>query len=206
MPTSMIESYHTNQDKLILSEKIILNSEGEERAKYVCNSSELQNMDVVYASNCVRTLQTAKYLLESQNLKVHIDDRFDERRVGIPNDSEVTDWFSKQYLEPDYKTIGGESQLDVQNRMSEALEEILEQYKDKRIAIFTHGYAITFFLLKYCKLLDIQEKKLTYQYQDKIIFDKCINAPEVFKLTYDHHSLENIELIEFDELPYNLGI
>ena len=30
MPMSMIESYHTNQDKLILSEKVILNSEGED--------------------------------------------------------------------------------------------------------------------------------------------------------------------------------
>ena len=55
---------------------------GEERAKIVCNHEELKNIDVVYASNCVRTLQTAKYLLDSQGLKVIIDDRLDERRDG----------------------------------------------------------------------------------------------------------------------------
>ena len=33
MPLNKIEKYNTNQDKLILNEKIILSSEGEERAK-----------------------------------------------------------------------------------------------------------------------------------------------------------------------------
>ena len=33
---------------------------------------ELQNIDVIYASNAVRTLQTAKYMMESQNLKVNM--------------------------------------------------------------------------------------------------------------------------------------
>lgn len=207
MPMTYIESYNTNQDKLILNEKIILSSEGEERAKILCNTDELDNIDSVYTSNCVRTLQTAKYLLERHNLKVKIDDRLDERRAGKPNDKDVPDWFLKQYFDVNYKTEGGESQLDVQNRMSEVINEILESNKDKRVAIFTHGYAITFYLLKYCKLLDIHDRKLKYEYKGNILFDKTINAPEVFKLTFnDNKELENIELIEFEELPFNHGI
>lgn len=207
MPMTFIESYNTTQDKLILNEKIILNSEGEKRAKILCNLPELDNIDAVYASNCVRTLQTAKYLLERQNLKVKIDDRLDERRTGKPNDKEVPDWFIKQYFEPNYKTEGGESQIDVQNRMSEIINEILEKHNNKRVAIFTHGYAITFYLLKYCKLIDIYDRKLKYEYKGNILFDKTINAPEVFKLTFDDNkNLENIELIEFEELPFNHGI
>jgi broad specificity phosphatase PhoE len=207
MPMTFIESYNTTQEKLILNEKIILNSEGEERAKILCNMSEFDNIDSVYTSNCVRTLQTAKYLLERLNLKVKIDDRLDERRAGKPNDKTVPDWFIKQYYEPEYKTEGGESQLDVRNRMEEVINEILEDNKDKRVAIFTHGYAITFYLLKYCKLIDIYDKKLKYEYNGKIFFDKTINAPEVFKLTCDENkNLENLELIEFKELPLNHGI
>ena len=207
MPMTFIESYNTNQDKLILNEKIILSSEGEERAKILCNTDELDNIDSVYTSNCVRTLQTAKYLLERHNLKVKIDDRLDERRAGKPNDKDVPDWFLKQYFDVNYKTEGGESQLDVQNRMSEVINEILESNKDKRVAIFTHGYAITFYLLKYCKLLDIHDRKLKYEYKGNILFDKTINAPEVFKLTFnDNKELENIELIEFEELPLNYGV
>ena len=207
MPMTFIESYNTNQDKLILNEKIILSSEGEERAKILCNTDELDNIDSVYTSNCVRTLQTDKYLLERHNLKVKIDDRLDERRAGKPNDKDVPDWFLKQYFDINYKTEGGESQLDVQNRMSEVINEILESNKDKRVAIFTHGYAITFYLLKYCKLLDIHDRKLKYEYKGNILFDKTINAPELFKLTFnDNKELENIELIEFEELPFNHGI
>ena len=58
-----IESYNTTQESLIKSEKIILSVTGEIRAEKLSNEKELQNIDVVYASNCVRTLQTAKYLM-----------------------------------------------------------------------------------------------------------------------------------------------
>ena len=207
MPRSEIESYHTTQTNLILSEKIILSTLGEERAKILCSQKELENIDVVYVSNCVRTLQTAKYLLESQKLKVNIDDRLDERRAGKRNDDIYPDWFSRQYYDPSFKTEGGESQIDVQNRMTEVIDEIIDKHKDKRIAIFTHGYAITFYLLKFCKLLDIEDQKLKYEYNGKILFDKAINAPELFKLTVDDNKeIKNIELIEIDELPYMRGI
>ena len=206
MPLTQIESYNTNQNELLLNEKIVLSSEGEKRAKILCSKEELQNMDAVYTSNCVRTLQTAKYMLESQNLKVNIDDRLDERRKGITNSEQILDWFEKQYYDENYKTIGGESQKDVKNRMTEVINEILNKHKDKRIAVFSHGYAITFYLLKYCKLIEIHDKKLKYEYNGKILFNKSINAPEVFKLSFNDKELVNIELIEFEDLPYMHGV
>lgn len=205
MPLKTIK-YNTTQDKLILNEKIILSSDGESRAKLLSEKEELQNIDLVYASNCVRTLQTAKYLIEKQNLSVTIDDRLDERRVGIPNDDIYPDWFERQYKDENFKTVGGESQIDVRNRMDEAITEILKQHKDKRIAIFSHAYAITFYLLKYCKLVNIQENKFTFEFKNKIVFDKKINAPEVFKLTFANEELMSIESIEFEDIPYNQGI
>ena len=202
---SMIETYRTNQSALLKNEKIILSVEGEQRAEILSNEKELQNLDVVYASNCVRTLQTAKYILEKQQLKVNIDDRFDERRVGIPNDNDVTDWFTRQYEDETYKTIGGESQIDVRNRMSEAFNEVLENNKGKRIAIFSHGYAITFFLLKWCKLNRVESNhELSFSFNGKTIFNKRINSPEVFKLTLNNkNELENIENIEFSDLEFS---
>ena len=206
MPLKTIKQYITNQDKLILSEKIILNSEGEKRAQLLSEKEELKNIDVVYTSNCVRTLQTAKYLIEKQNLKVTIDDRFDERRTGIPNDNIYPDWFERQYKDESFKTVGGESQKDVRNRVDEAIKEILKKHKDKRIAIFSHAYAITFYLLKYCKLINIVENKFTFEFKNKIIYDKKINAPEVFKLTFDNEELIDIKLIQFEDIPYNQGV
>ena len=201
-----IETYNTTQPRIIREEKIVLSSEGERRAELLSKKEELQNIDVLYTSNCVRTLQTAKYMMESQNLKANIDERLDERRVGKPNDDIYPDWFIRQYMDENYKTDGGESQKDVRKRMDEVINEILEKHKNKRIAVFTHGYAITFYLLKYCKLISIIDEKFKYEYNGKIIFEKSINAPEVFKLTFDGKEIKNIELIEFDDIPFCHGV
>lgn len=206
MKLDCIESCNTSQNDIVKREKIILSVEGEKRAQILSEEKELQNIDVVYTSNCVRTLQTAKYLMERQNLKVNIDERFDERRVGKDNTITHPDWFKKQYFDEDYKTKGGESQREVKKRFESAFLEVIKKHKDKRIAIFSHGYAITFFLLKYCKLVSIIEGKLKYEYNNKVIFEKKINAPEVFKLTLDGEEVKNIELIEFPLLPYNHGV
>ena len=120
-----IETYNTTQPRIIKEEKIILSSEGERRAELLSKEKELQNIDVLYTSNCVRTLQTAKYMMESQNLKAHIDERLDERRVGIINDQEVPDWFVRQYKDFDYKTVGGESMREVRNRIEQVINEII---------------------------------------------------------------------------------
>ena len=207
MPKSRIESYHSSQDRWILDEKIILSTLGEERAKILCSNDELKDIDTVYTSNCVRTLQTAKYLLDEQDLNVNIDDRFDERRTGKRNDDIYPDWFSRQYFDPSFKTEGGESQIDVQNRFSEAINEILKKHKDKRIAIFTHGYAITFYLLTFCKLLEVDEQRLKIEFKGNVIFNQAINAPELFKLTVnDDGEVEDIKLIKIKELSYMRGI
>lgn len=204
MSKNMINSYRTNQSDLLKNEKIVLNVSGERRADILSNEEELQNIDVVYSSNCVRTLQTAKYLMEKQNLKVNIDDRFDERRVGIPNDASVADWFVIQYTDSNYKTVGGESQEEVRNRMYEALEEVISNNKGKRIAIFSHGLAITFLLLKWCSLDHIDfDRRLTFSFNDKVVFDKRINSPDVFKLVFDdNNNVLSIENIEFPDLEY----
>lgn len=205
MPQNQIESYNTIQNELLKNEKIILSIEGEKRAEILSKEKELQDIDIVYSSNCVRALQTAKYIMENQNLKVNIDERLDERVVGISNDKEHPNWFEEQYYDENYKTVNGESQKEVRNRFDEVIQVILEKYKDKRIAVFSHGYAITFYLLKYCELVNIENKRLKIKFKNKIIYDNRINAPEVFKLTFNDKDIINIEYLPFTKLPYNEG-
>lgn len=205
MPQNQINSYNTNQNDLLKNEKIILSIEGEKRANILSKEKELQDLDIVYSSNCVRALQTAKYVMENQNLKVNIDERLDERVVGIPNDKEHPNWFEEQYYDENYKTVNGESQKEVRNRFDEVIQIIIEKYKDKRIAVFSHGYAITFYLLKYCELVNIEDKRLKIKFKNKIIYNNRINAPEVFKLTFNDKDIINIEYLPFTKLPYNEG-
>ena len=125
LKNNYIEEYNSSQSNTVRDEKIILSSEGEKRAEILSNEKELQNLDVIYASNCVRTLQTAKYIMEKQNLKVNIDERFDERRVGQPNDGTIKDWFTRQHIDENFRTEGGESQKDVRERFSKAFMDML---------------------------------------------------------------------------------
>ena len=206
LKTDLIENYNTKQSNLIKSEKIILSVEGERRAEILSQKQELENIDKVYVSNCVRTISTAKYLCTRQNLKYNIDDRLDERRVGIPNSDIYPDWFTRQFKDENFKTENGESQKEVRERMYEVLSEILDENKNKRIAIFTHGYAIIYLLLKWCKLIDVSDDKIKIEYNNRVLLDRFLNAPEVFKLTFNNKELKNIELIEFSDIPFNEGI
>ena len=201
--TKRIINNNSSQSKLLLNEKISLSVEGEKRAEILSNEEELQSINVVYASNCVRTLQTAKYLLEKQNLDVTIDERFDERRAGKPNDHIYKDWWVRQFIDENFKTEGGESQKEVVARFSDAFYEVLQQNEGKRIAIFSHGYAIFFFLMTWCKFEYLGEKdyvRLTYN--DEVIYNKKISAPEVFKLKFIGDKLTSMECLEFEDLPY----
>ena len=206
MSQSDIETYNTNQSDLLKNEKIIFSVEGEKRAELLCKKEELSNIDVIYTSNCVRTLQTAKYLMYNQNLKANIDERLNERKSGTINSKKYSDCFERQYYDENFKTEGGESQKDVKERFSKVIDEILDKYDGKRIAVFSHGYAITFYLLKYCKFLGVFDNRLRYEFNGKIAFDKSINAPELFKLTFDGKVLKDLEVIEFDDIPFNSGV
>lgn len=196
----IIKEIKSTQSSIIQEEKVILSIEGERRAKILSEQEELYKINYVYTSNCVRTLETAKYLLDKQNLKVTIDERFDERRVGIPNYKEYPDWYIRQYNDINFKTINGESQKEVRERFTEAFNEVIDKHKGKRIAIFTHGNAIKFFLLKWCKLECIINDKIVHiSYNGKMILDNELNAPEVFKLTLD----DKLELINIEKIDIN---
>ncbi len=205
-PSKMLNFYNSPDDKDLKDEKNVLSVEGEKRAEILCNKDIFDDIDEIYASNMVRSIQTAKYLATRLNKKISIDKRLNERRYGKQNSDDFEDWYERQYLYSDFRTIGGESQEDVRNRMLEALDEILDKNEDKKIAVFSHGYAITFMLLHWCKLIGVnRERKLTFEFNGKIIYDKVLNAPEVFKLTFDKKELKTIEYIEFEDLPFMHG-
>ena len=196
-----IEKYLTTDSTLVRNEKDILSVEGEERAKILSNEEEFTNIDRIYTSKCVRTLQTAKYLIEKLDKPAIIDERLDERRVGIPNEGKHPDWFVKQYKDKDFKTENGESQNEVVARMNEVINEILENNKDERIAVFSHGYAICFYLLQFAKLDYIDENKsIKIKYKNNYLLDGVLNAPEVFKLSFEDKKLIDIEHLVFEDL------
>ena len=184
----------------LFNEKIILSINGEMLANKLANMEEMSNIDVVFASNYVRSIGTAKYIAYRNKIDVNIDKNFGERIYGINSVDEIIDDFNvKQWNDIDYKLPNGESRRDVTNRMYNALIRVINDYKNKRIAIVSHGTAISFLLDKWCDVFvnynNDNKMNTKIVFKNKIIFDNNISAPCVFKIVFDDNNIMSIENI-----------
>ena len=191
-----------NSDSLqIQNEKSSLSIEGEQLAQEKLNKKEFDNIDVLFSSNFVRTIQTAKYLAAKNNLEINIISDLGERRFGINSWDELPENFErKQFLDENYKLGNGESQKDVRTRMYTIIMNIINKYPNKRIAIVSHATAISYLLKTWCNAT-IVDDKMRYNFNNKIILDGYINYCETIKLEFDNeNNLINIENIKINSL------
>lgn len=187
---------NTNESILIENEKTPLSIAGERLAERISSLSKFKNLDLVYSSNYVRAMSTAKYFASSNNLKVNIDERFNERIHGVNSWDELPENFEfNQLNDENYKIGFGESCKEVQSRMLEGLKDILNSNKGKTIAIITHATATTFLLKKWCELNNEKELK----FNGNAIFDMNFNYCETFKLEFN----KKYELINIENIKWN---
>ena len=189
-----------NKDNLQLqNEKSSLSIEGEQIAKEKLNKKEFDDIDIIFSSNYVRTIQTAKYLSEKNNVEINIISDLGERKFGIDSWDELPDNFErKQFLDENYKLNNGENQKEVRDRMYSVIMKVLNEYPNKRIAIVSHGTAISYLLKKWCDV-NIVDDKLRYSFKNEIILDGYFNYCETFKLVFDdENKLIDIKNIKLD--------
>ena len=67
------------------NEKIILSVNGEKIAKGISELDEMQNVEMIWSSNYVRALATAKYIATANNIEINVDDRLNERKLRKSN-------------------------------------------------------------------------------------------------------------------------
>lgn len=182
------------EDDQINNEKIILSVEGENKARELSKREELNNIDVIWSSNYVRAIATAKYIAYRNNLEVNIDSNFNERKLGNLEtlkklgENKKHSFTEEQLLDENLKNIDGENRIEVNKRMNNSLNKILEENKGKNIAIVSHGAAIKFLLMNWCKLND--ELKLTYK---NSIID--LKSPSLIKLEFNGMNLNDLSLV-----------
>ena len=187
---------NTNETPQDISEKEILSIKGEEDSKKLSKNNELKNIDIIWCSSYTRAKQTAKYIANENNLQYNLDKRLCERKLGniedlaiFMNDKSTKDPSREQLAFPEFKTRDGESAIDTNKRMNEFMNEIMEKYKGKRIAIVSHGGAIKFYLLSYCKV----NENLNLEYKGE---ELTISSPCLLKLTFRKNVLINLEQIK----------
>ena len=184
------------EEQQISNEKILLSVEGEIKASNLSKIDELQDIDVIWSSNYVRAISTAKYIAYENNLSINLDTNFNERKLGnletLDKIYENTKYsFTEaQLLDADLKNINGENRYEVNKRMDYSLNKILKDYLGKKIVIVSHGAAIKFLLMNWCTLNEVR----------KLVYNNCIidlNSPSIIKLEFNKDKLENLSIINF---------
>lgn len=182
------------EDSQIANEKIILSVNGERQAKELANMSEMQNIDLLWSSNYTRALATAKYIAEKNNIQINVTCNLGERKLGsleelkILGENKKNSYTTDQMLDENLKTLDGESRKDVTKRMEKVLNKVLNENRGKRIVLLSHGAAIKFLLMKWCKL---NEENILEYNNRKII----LNSPGVIKLTCSDSEIMDIQQI-----------
>lgn len=183
------------EESQINNEKIVLSVKGEMKARELSELEEFNNIDVIWSSNYVRAVATAKYIAYRNNLLINIDTNFNERKLGnletlreLGKDKKHT-YTEEQLMDENLKNIDGENRIEVNKRMTTSLNKILKDNAGKKVVIVSHGAAIKFLLMNWC---DLNENcKLVYN--NSIIE---VESPSAIKLEFRKENLENMTIIK----------
>lgn len=134
-----------------------LTENGRKQIKLAAQRLKNESIDVIYSSDMTRTFLTAKAIAEGRRLEI--------TKVGALREIYGGDWedvpwdqlplkFPESYNfwlnDPFHlKMPNGESMVDFQQRVYNAVNEIVTQNKNKKICIATHGTVIKVLLCRY---------------------------------------------------------
>ena len=173
---------------------MILSSEGEENAKKLCNIDELKHLDALYSADSFRAIGTAKYVAEINNLKIKLDNRINERNLGVNTISELPENQTlESFKNKDYKFGTGESLNEVDKRFNSFINEILKS-KNNNIALFIHGIIMMSFLQSNTSF-SFDGKNMRLLFNNKEIYNDKMKNPMVFKIEYENNIIVDIEEI-----------
>ena len=188
---------NTNENSQMINEKEILSVEGEKQSQILSNNEELRDINIIWSSSYTRAKATAKYIANVNNLPINIDDDLSERKLGnlielgeFMKDKKTRDPSQEQLLDTSFKTSDGESAEETKTRMTKFFDKILREYEGKKIAVVSHGGAIKFYLLNWCKVN--KDVKLVYKNTTLDITSPCL-----LKLTFEKDNLINLEQIKY---------
>ena len=177
----------------INNEKIILSVNGEILAREISELQVMQNINMVWSSNYVRALETAKYIAEKNNIEINVDSRLNERKLGdLEKLRELgknkQDSYTNEQLRDIYlKNVGGESNEEVSERMELFLKDVINN-DSRKVAVISHGASIKFWLSRYCKIDD----QCQLRYNNQLLY---VSSPSIFDI-----KIKNREIIDIKQI------
>jgi broad specificity phosphatase PhoE len=156
--------------------RVPLTEKGIKEAEKAAKQAKNKKIDLIFASDLLRTAQTAEIISEATGVKVKKDKRLREVGLGIFNGMSHKNygpfWNFGKKLTPlqHYKNRfkipapGGESYKDVEDRLKDFLKETENNYKRKNIVVVSHSRPLT--------MLERIVHKYSFEKFVKIIMDK----------------------------------
>lgn len=194
-----IDNYKNYEDVLWseYNKNMILSPQGEENAKKLCNVEELEGINEIYASNSSRAIETAKYLADSNNLKIKLDERINEREFGVEYIRDLPDNFNKiSFEDKTFKVNNGESLNDVDIRFKSFIADLLNKNIDK-VAIVMHGIILLSYLKTICDYFEFDGKNFNIKYNDNIVLEGKPKNPSIYKIEFDNNkNIINVSYVE----------
>lgn len=115
------------------------------------------------------------------------DGRLTERQTGS-RETFTKELWAGQYTDCDLKNTGGESFREVRERMTEAINEILDQIPDSGSSVIvSHAAAICAYLQQFCRVevVDVGSRHRKITQGGRVVLDGVIHAPSCFKLVFE---------------------
>lgn len=185
-PFIEIENYedYKNVPWAEYNKNMILSSEGEEKSKKLCIIEELNDVDEIYSSNSFRAIGTAKYIAEKNNKKIKLDDRINERELGVKYINELPDDFTEHsFKDKNYKIGNGETLNEVDIRFNYFINDILKSNNLKTIIVM-HGIMLLSYLQNNCDF-KVSNNKIYAKYNGKLLVNEKPKSPDVYKIVFD---------------------
>jgi broad specificity phosphatase PhoE len=144
-----------------------LSARGRNQAQATARILKSESVTVIYSSDLARAMETAQPLAKLTGLPVNGTNAFRERSVGVMEGltfEDAAQQHPEQYaalLRRDFEHVltGGESYRQLLDRAREKLDEIIEENRGGKIALFSHTGTICILALHLMGALDAPELK-----------------------------------------------
>lgn len=157
-----------------------LSEQGIKDARKVSDAMNKEQIDFVVSSPYKRAIQTVEGIAHHIRKDVELNAAFQERKLSGEPLENFEDAVRKVWSDEEFYWGGGESNFIARQRGRKGIHHILEQYKDKRIVIGTHGNIMTLIMNAYDSRYDFH-------------FWRGLNMPDIYRLTFAEKDLIEIK-------------
>ena len=160
-----------------------LSDKGQQDVALVTRYLYDKEIEAVLSSPFKRSYDTVADFAKTAGLTIEVIDDFRERHVGKEWIEDFHSYAKKCFEDFSYKLPGGECYSEVQARNIAALDDVLDRYEGKNIAVGTHGTALSLIILHY---------DATYSFDEWV----AMPMPWAVKMTFDGKKFAAIEKID----------